>query len=98
MPTRFSTATLEVPRRTLSEVSFTTGTLDDLEDWLAKLPEDPLNAGRALRNAQIELNRAQGFFTTRFPELELFRPRVREICGILAPPRANRRLRSSSEP
>lgn len=72
--------TLSVPPRTLGGVTFTDGTLEDLEDWLAALPTDPQEAAKRLRNGVMELNRAEGYFTARFPELELLRPTVRRLC------------------
>lgn len=72
--------TLSVPPRTLKGVTFTDGTLEDLEDWVAALPAAPEEAAKRLRNGLMELNRAEGYFTARFPELELLRPVVRRLC------------------
>jgi hypothetical protein len=74
---------LSVPPRTLSSVTFTDGTLEDLGDWVERLPADPVEAARQLRNGLMELNRAEGYFTARFPELELLRPKVRGLCRSL---------------
>ena len=74
---------LSVPPRTLAGVTFTDGTLEDLGEWLERLPADPVEAARQLRNGLMELNRAEGYFTARFPELELVRPRVRTLCRSL---------------
>ena len=74
---------ISVPPRTLETVSFTDGTLEELAQWLDRLPPDALDAARLLRNGLMELNRAKGFFTARFPELEMLRPRVHALCAQL---------------
>lgn len=83
---------LDVPRRVLERVSFTDGTLEDLEDWVNQLPHDPEDAARELRNGLMQLNRAKGFFTARFPELELLRPKVHAVCKALGETTEGKRL------
>ncbi|MEE4301243.1 MAG: hypothetical protein V2J24_17515 [Pseudomonadales bacterium] len=83
---------LDVPRRVLDRVSFTDGTLEDLEAWMKRLPREPEAAARELRNGLMQLNRAKSFFTARFPELELLRPKVHAVCRSLGESAEGKRL------